>query len=368
VVVVVVGGGGGALLCPSPPRHHHRHHPSLFLLQSLTKYYAPGANVMGGAVCLNPASPWYQLLRERLSGRVNGHSEPPLEKQQHVGGMTPLDVWRGFTPLHPLDALALDSQLPSLPAHMAAVHAHTADVFAWLQAQQLPLSADENSMTDLAALRRRLLALSDDVDSPTGMVSAVHWAYAPASAAAFRALLAPEIDSDRARDAEDALPLQRPGSLLSFELTGTGWPLPGALARRRLLQEEAGVGASPEREAAGGHLVAGDGPEADAAARAVLAAFYDACFCEGGSSSLVKGPSFGAACSTLTPFLFLAHYDLVDSVEGRAKLRSAGLNPYLLRLSVGSCAPPTDALVPALRRALLAAKRRLLELLESECQ
>jgi cystathionine gamma-synthase len=50
---------------------------------------------------------------------------------------------------------------------------------------------------------------------------------------------------------------------------------------------------------------------------------------------IAKGPSLGAEFTLVGPYLYHAHYDLVSSEEGRELLRSAGLNPELLRISVG---------------------------------
>ncbi|MDR0352917.1 MAG: PLP-dependent transferase [Opitutaceae bacterium] len=65
---------------------------------------------------------------------------------------------------------------------------------------------------------------------------------------------------------------------------------------------------------------------------------------------LPKGASFGMNNSLLSPFIYLAHYDLVASAAGRETLRRAGLPPELLRLSIG--AEPADALIPTLAEAL----------------
>lgn len=70
-----------------------------------------------------------------------------------------------------------------------------------------------------------------------------------------------------------------------------------------------------------------------------LAAFYD-------KARVVKGPSFGTHFTMMCPFLYLAHYDLVSSQEGRAYLNGLGLNPELIRLSVGT--ESWDTLVGAL--------------------
>lgn len=62
-----------------------------------------------------------------------------------------------------------------------------------------------------------------------------------------------------------------------------------------------------------------------------LAAFYD-------NLRVVKGPSFGTTFTMACPFLYLAHYPLASTEEGRRWLRSLGIDPDLVRLSVG-CEP-----------------------------
>jgi cystathionine gamma-synthase len=78
-----------------------------------------------------------------------------------------------------------------------------------------------------------------------------------------------------------------------------------------------------------------------------LAAFYD-------RVRLPKGPSFGLRNSLLCPFMYLAHYDLVKTAEGRKLLWSHGLNPDLLRFSVGM--EPVDEIIGALAEGLDALK------------
>jgi cystathionine gamma-synthase len=63
-----------------------------------------------------------------------------------------------------------------------------------------------------------------------------------------------------------------------------------------------------------------------------------------------KGPSFGMKTSLISPFIYLAHYDLVTSEAGRAELAASGLNPELLRLAIG-CEDPAD-IIAALAEAL----------------
>ena len=63
-----------------------------------------------------------------------------------------------------------------------------------------------------------------------------------------------------------------------------------------------------------------------------------------------KGPSFGMKTSLISPFIYLAHYDLVTSEAGRAELATSCLNPELLRLAIG-CEDPVD-IIAALAEAL----------------
>jgi cystathionine gamma-synthase len=71
--------------------------------------------------------------------------------------------------------------------------------------------------------------------------------------------------------------------------------------------------------------------------------FYDAV-------KLMKGPSFGTRYTLLCPFLYLAHYDLVSEPSGRAFLSSVGLDPDLIRISVG--AEPYEAIEAVIAEAL----------------
>ena len=74
-----------------------------------------------------------------------------------------------------------------------------------------------------------------------------------------------------------------------------------------------------------------------------LAKFYD-------RVRLPKGPSFGMTTTLISPFIYLAHYDLVTTEAGRAELKAHGLSPELLRLSVG--AESADDIIATLREAL----------------
>lgn len=77
--------------------------------------------------------------------------------------------------------------------------------------------------------------------------------------------------------------------------------------------------------------------------REPVGSFYD-------EVRVAKGPSFGMSETLLCPYVYLAHYDLVGTAEGRAELAASGLEPELLRLSVG--AEPAEEIVAELARAL----------------
>lgn len=73
--------------------------------------------------------------------------------------------------------------------------------------------------------------------------------------------------------------------------------------------------------------------------RGSMERFFDA-------TPLPKGPSFGLTTSLLCPFIWLAHYDLVTTPAGRKELGDSGIEPDLMRLSVGS--EPVEAILEAL--------------------
>lgn len=66
--------------------------------------------------------------------------------------------------------------------------------------------------------------------------------------------------------------------------------------------------------------------------------------------SVAKGPSFGSIFTIICPFMYLAHYDLVNSVDGQKYLRRLGLNPDLVRISVGI--EPIEEIIEAFAEAL----------------
>lgn len=74
-----------------------------------------------------------------------------------------------------------------------------------------------------------------------------------------------------------------------------------------------------------------------------IAAFYD-------RLRLAKGPSFGMKTTLICPFIYLAHYDLVTTAEGREKLAASGIHPELLRLSIGC--EPAEEIIAVLAEAL----------------
>lgn len=77
--------------------------------------------------------------------------------------------------------------------------------------------------------------------------------------------------------------------------------------------------------------------------RGPLEKFYD-------RVRLPKGPSFGMTTTLISPFIYLAHYDLVTTEAGRAELAAHGLSPDLLRLSVGT--EPVEDIISSLADAL----------------
>lgn len=73
-----------------------------------------------------------------------------------------------------------------------------------------------------------------------------------------------------------------------------------------------------------------------------LRTFFDAL-------ALPKAASFGAEFTIASPFMYLAHYDLVSTPDGRAELMKQNIDPDLIRVSVG--VEPIDALIAAFERA-----------------
>ena len=50
---------------------------------------------------------------------------------------------------------------------------------------------------------------------------------------------------------------------------------------------------------------------------------------------LAKGPSLGTEFTLAMPYVYLAHYDLIQTIEGRSYLSDNGIDTELLRISVG---------------------------------
>jgi cystathionine gamma-synthase len=65
---------------------------------------------------------------------------------------------------------------------------------------------------------------------------------------------------------------------------------------------------------------------------------------------LPKGPSFGMKTTLICPFMYLAHYDLVNTPAGVAELAASRLDPDLLRLCCGT--EPAEEIIAALAEAL----------------
>ncbi len=65
---------------------------------------------------------------------------------------------------------------------------------------------------------------------------------------------------------------------------------------------------------------------------------------------LPKGPSFGTVFSLVCPYLYLAHYDLIRTEQGRQYMHNAGVHPEMVRLSIGT--EPVDEIIQVLEEAL----------------
>ncbi len=74
-----------------------------------------------------------------------------------------------------------------------------------------------------------------------------------------------------------------------------------------------------------------------------LAYYYD-------KLNLAKGPSLGTEFTLAMPYVYLAHYDYLKSESGLNKLKELGLNPNLLRISVGI--EPIEDIVKTFQLAL----------------
>ncbi len=66
--------------------------------------------------------------------------------------------------------------------------------------------------------------------------------------------------------------------------------------------------------------------------------------------ALLKGPSFGTEFTLNMLYVYLAHYELVTEEEGRKFLKENGLDPNLIRISVGI--EDTDLLIQEYKKAL----------------
>ncbi|WP_168710268.1 PLP-dependent transferase [Flavobacterium sangjuense] len=74
-----------------------------------------------------------------------------------------------------------------------------------------------------------------------------------------------------------------------------------------------------------------------------LAFYYD-------KLELAKGPSLGTEFTIAMPYVYLAHYDCLKSEEGKQKLFNLGINPELLRLSIGI--EPVELIINAFEKLL----------------
>jgi cystathionine gamma-synthase len=74
-----------------------------------------------------------------------------------------------------------------------------------------------------------------------------------------------------------------------------------------------------------------------------IAEFYD-------RIRIIKSPSFGTFFSMICPFMYLAHYNLVSTREGRYQLTQSHINPDLIRVAIGT--EDTEMLLAIFEEAL----------------
>lgn len=74
-----------------------------------------------------------------------------------------------------------------------------------------------------------------------------------------------------------------------------------------------------------------------------LAFYYD-------KLQVAKGPSLGTEFTLAMPYVYLAHYEYLKSAEGLNQLSELGINPNLLRISVGT--EPIEAIIKAFQSIL----------------
>lgn len=69
---------------------------------------------------------------------------------------------------------------------------------------------------------------------------------------------------------------------------------------------------------------------------------------------LAKGPSLGTEFTLAMPYVYLAHYEYLKSESGLRKLKDLGVNPNLLRISVGT--EPIEKIIKAFQLVLDSSK------------
>ena len=74
-----------------------------------------------------------------------------------------------------------------------------------------------------------------------------------------------------------------------------------------------------------------------------LAYYYD-------KLQVAKGPSLGSEFTLAMPYVYLAHYEYLKSEMGLHVLKELGINPNLLRISVG--AEPIENIIKAFQLVL----------------
>ena len=63
---------------------------------------------------------------------------------------------------------------------------------------------------------------------------------------------------------------------------------------------------------------------------------------------LAKGPSLGTEFTLAMPYVYLAHYEYLKTNDGNQKLLALGINPNILRLSIGI--EPVEKIISAFEK------------------
>jgi len=297
---------------------------------SLTKFLGCRGDVMGGGILVNPSTPHAPLLPATLgyppppplsgdtavsaasTSSPNNNLLGPLN-QHYASSRELIFHWCSpylMSPPLPLpsrEARVLASAAASLPDTLATMNSNTRRVAEWLEARMKEDAAAGAGQEEAGESRLKLRA--------------VHWA------------LGGGTDS-RSRD-----------NFCALAAVSTPDPINHHLRHAVRGDTDVGCGCMITIELEGTWPEAGDSGWSHERSQSILGRFINALGC-------VKGPSFGTLFTLASPFIYLAHYNLVTCEEGRAELCALGINPYLVRISVG--VEPIEDILKAIETALAA--------------